>query len=274
MSTSNNTPENSETSHANTDNAAAHTNERIVFGSYTGHIDGPRQAQRLVYEAPPQSRDGQPSSSEASVTSIIKTSVGSMDNSCYLLAVDNDAVLIDAATDAPFLLDLADAAGVKITDVITTHSHYDHVGALKEVLQQTEARHHASAGDAPDLPADADRVVKDGERFDLASEKLADLHLSGITLHGHTNEGLAIAFDPQSSLGIKAPVHVFTGDSLFPGGVGKTSSPEAFNRLLDDVTHKLFDVYDGATCIHPGHGDDTTLGAEYPHLAEWRERGW
>ena len=98
--------------------------------------------------------------------------------------------------------------------------------------------------------------------------------MSGITLHGHTREGLAIAFDPQSSLGVKAPVHVFTGDSLFPGGVGKTSSPEAFNRLLDDVTHKLFDVYDGSTCIHPGHGDDTTLGAEYPHLAEWRERGW
>ena len=147
MSTSDNTPENSETSHANTDNAAARTNEHIVFGSYTGHIDGPQQAQRLVYEAPPQTRDGQPTSSEASVVSIIKTSVGSMDNSCYLLAVDNDAVLIDAATDAPFLLDLADAAGVKITDVITTHSHYDHVGALQEVLQQTGARHHASAGE-------------------------------------------------------------------------------------------------------------------------------
>lgn len=274
MSTSSNTPQNSETSPANNGNAAPRTNERIVFGSYTGHIDGPRQVQRLVYEAPPQVHDERETSSETSVVSIIKTSVGSMDNSCYFLAVDDQSVLIDAATDAPFLLDLADAAGVKITDVITTHSHYDHVGALQEVLQQTGARHHASAGDAPDLPVDADRVVKDGDKLDLISEKLAGLHLTGITLHGHTREGLAIAFNPQSSLDVKVPVHIFTGDSLFPGGVGKTSSSEAFNHLLDDVTHKLFDVYDGATCIHPGHGDDTTLGAEYPHLAEWRERGW
>lgn len=274
MNTSSNTPENSETSHANKDNAAPRTNERIAFGSYTGHIDGPQQAQQLVYKTPSQAYDEQDTSSDTSVVSIIKTSVGSMDNSCYLLAMDDQAVLIDAATDASFLLDLADAAGVRITDVITTHSHYDHVGALQEIIQHTGARHHASAGDAPDLPADVDRVVKDKESLDLTNEKLAGLRLTGITLHGHTREGLAIAFDPQSSLGIEAPVHVFTGDSLFPGGVGKTSSSEAFNRLLDDVTHKLFDVYDGSTCIHPGHGDDTTLGAEYPHLAEWRERGW
>ena len=274
MSTSSNIPENSETSHSNNHNPAARTTEHVVFGSYTGHIDEPRQAQRLVYEAPPQTHDGQLSPSATSVVSLIKTSVGSMDNSCYLLAMDKDGVLIDAATDAPFLLDLADATGVRITDVITTHSHYDHVGAFQEIIQHTGARHHASSGDSPDLPADADRVVKDGERLDLASEKLAGLHLTGITLHGHTREGLAIAFDPHSSLGINAPTHVFSGDCLFPGGVGKTSSPEAFNLLLDDVTQKLFNVYDGSTYIHPGHGDDTTLGAEYPHLAEWRERGW
>jgi glyoxylase-like metal-dependent hydrolase (beta-lactamase superfamily II) len=67
---------------------------------------------------------------------------------------------------------------------------------------------------------------------------------------------------------------VFTGDSLFPGGVGKTSSPENFTSLLNDVTERLFEPLPDATSVYPGHGHDTTLGAERPHLGEWRERGW
>lgn len=62
--------------------------------------------------------------------------------------------------------------------------------------------------------------------------------------------------------------------SGFPGGVGKTADPEKFTSLLDDVENKLFGRYDDATVVYPGHGKDTTLGAERPHLAEWRERGW
>ncbi len=69
--------------------------------------------------------------------------------------------------------------------------------------------------------------------------------------------------------------HLFTGDSLFPGGVGNThQDAERFGTLIDDVEQRLFDVYDDATVVHPGHGATTTLGAERPHLAEWRERGW
>ncbi|MGB7381925.1 MAG: MBL fold metallo-hydrolase, partial [Rhodococcus sp. (in: high G+C Gram-positive bacteria)] len=68
--------------------------------------------------------------------------------------------------------------------------------------------------------------------------------------------------------------HLVTGDSLVPGGVGKTSSPEEFTSLLDDVSAKIFDVYGDETIVYPGHGKDTTLGNERPHLAEWRERGW
>ncbi|MBA8925037.1 glyoxylase-like metal-dependent hydrolase (beta-lactamase superfamily II) [Kutzneria viridogrisea] len=64
------------------------------------------------------------------------------------------------------------------------------------------------------------------------------------------------------------------GDTLFPGGVGKTSSPENFTSLLNDVQARLFDVLPDDTWVYPGHGDDTTLGAERPKLAEWRERGW
>ena len=62
--------------------------------------------------------------------------------------------------------------------------------------------------------------------------------------------------------------------SLFPGGVGKTWKRGDFTQLLADVTSRVFDVYPDSTVVYPGHGDDTTLGAERPHLGEWRERGW
>ncbi len=69
--------------------------------------------------------------------------------------------------------------------------------------------------------------------------------------------------------------HLFTGDSLFPGGVGNTQGDaDRFARLIDDVEHRVFDVLPDETWVYPGHGNDTTLGAERPHLAEWRERGW
>ena len=68
--------------------------------------------------------------------------------------------------------------------------------------------------------------------------------------------------------------HLFTGDSLFPGGVGKTWSPADFTSLIDDVEARIFDHLPDDTWFYPGHGNDSTLGAERPHLAEWRARGW
>jgi hypothetical protein len=62
--------------------------------------------------------------------------------------------------------------------------------------------------------------------------------------------------------------------SLFPGGVGKTWKEGDFEKLLGDVTSRVFNIYGDSTVVYPGHGDDTTLGAERPHLGEWRERGW
>ena len=69
-------------------------------------------------------------------------------------------------------------------------------------------------------------------------------------------------------------MHLFTGDSLFPGGVGKTDTPDKFNSLLNDVESKLFARFGDDTVVYPGHGDDTTIGNERPHVGEWRERGW
>lgn len=69
-------------------------------------------------------------------------------------------------------------------------------------------------------------------------------------------------------------MHLFTGDSLFPGGVGKTDGEANFVSLLDDVESRIFGRYDDRTVVYPGHGKDTTLGSERPHLPEWRTRGW
>ena len=172
-------------------------------------------------------------------------SVSTMDNNCYLLVSGNKGLLIDAADDAPALLALADGLGVSIETVVTTHRHADHVRALCDVLAATGATHLAPAPDAEALPAPVDRALEHG-----------------------TPGGLAISAD------IDGQRHLFVGDSLFPGGVGKTTNPEDFEQLITDVTERLFEVFPDDAIVHPGHGDGTTLGAERPHLDEWRARGW
>ncbi|EPD70437.1 hypothetical protein HMPREF1219_00466 [Corynebacterium pyruviciproducens ATCC BAA-1742] len=190
-------------------------------------------------------------------------SVSSMDNNCYLLAEGDKALLVDAAADAPSLLSLAASAGCTITAVLTTHRHHDHVGALGEILDATGATHYASALDAPALPRPVDHELGHGDTLDFEGH-----HLPVSILRGHTPGGAAIAAS------IDGVTHLFVGDSLFPGGVGKTTNPKDFQQLLTDVTERLFEVYPDDAIVHPGHGKPTTLGAERPHLAEWRERGW
>ena len=92
--------------------------------------------------------------------------------------------------------------------------------------------------------------------------------LTAITLVGHTPGSVALHYAPEGG-------HLFTGDSLFPGGVGNTEKDEKrFASLIDDVETKLFGAYPDSTWVYPGHGSDTTLGAERPSLPEWRKRGW
>ncbi len=97
------------------------------------------------------------------------------------------------------------------------------------------------------------------------------VELRVVRLTGHTPGGIALVHDGRPAVG---SVHVFTGDSLFPGGVGRTGSPEDFRTLLADVRSRLFEPFPDETRIWPGHGEPTTLGAERPHLQEWRDRGW
>lgn len=189
--------------------------------------------------------------------------VSGMDNNCYLLCAGDQALLIDAADDAPTLFSQAMSKGVRITDVVTTHRHWDHVRALEQVLDSTGARHHASYLDSPALPAPVDNELQDGDILEFAGHKLPVR-----VLRGHTPGGLAIEAT------INGDKHLFVGDSLFPGGLGKTESEGDFIRLYKDVTSKIFDCYPDETIIHPGHGADTTLGAERPHLQQWWDRRW
>jgi glyoxylase-like metal-dependent hydrolase (beta-lactamase superfamily II) len=198
---------------------------------------------------------------------IRKASVSSMDNNAYLLTCRQTGaqLLIDAADDAPRLLSLVSEAGGGLDVVVTTHQHWDHVRALPDVVAATGARTAAGAEDADALPVPVDDRLSHGDTVTIGA-----VTLDVVALRGHTPGSVALAYrDPSGS------AHLFTGDSLFPGGVGNTKNPgQSFDSLIRDVTERVFDVYDDETWVYPGHGKDTTLGAERPHLEEWRARGW
>ena len=190
-------------------------------------------------------------------------SVSSMDNNCYLLASEGQGLLIDAADNPQALLTMAHNAGVRITDVLTTHRHHDHVRALEAVLAATGATHWASHLDAPALPATVDKEMDDGDYIEFAGHRIPVA-----ILRGHTPGGVAIAVE------IDGEMHLFVGDSVFPGGLGKTASEGDFVRLFNDVKAKIFDQFDDDAIIHPGHGASTTVGAERDSLEEWWQRRW
>jgi len=199
---------------------------------------------------------------------IRKASVAATENNVYLLtcAGTGAQLLIDAADDPARILSLVHEGGSDSLDtIVTTHQHWDHHRALADVVAATRAVTAAGADDADALPVAPTRRLSHGDTVEFG-----DITLDVIHLRGHTPGSVALAYhDPRGH------VHLWTGDSLFPGGVGNVEQdPARFASLLDDVQTRIFDVYDDDTWIYPGHGSDTTLGAERPHLPEWRERGW
>jgi glyoxylase-like metal-dependent hydrolase (beta-lactamase superfamily II) len=196
---------------------------------------------------------------------IVKVSVGEMDNNAYLLTCrrTGERLLIDAAAEPEKLLALLD--GGPLTTVVTTHRHADHWQALAHVVDRTAAMVLAHALDAPALPVPVAVELADGDTVALGESTLRVAHLGG-----HTPGSIALVLvDAAGS------VHLFTGDGLFPGGVGGTwGDRQAFDTLLGNVRRTLFDVYPDDAWVYPGHGDDTTLGRERPHLDEWAARGW
>lgn len=190
-------------------------------------------------------------------------SVSEMDNNVYLLHDDTEGLLIDAADDADAIMQMAADAGVDITLVLTTHRHSDHVRALPEILERTGAKHLASFLDSPALPAPVDVELDHNDIVEFAGHELPVF-----ILRGHTPGGAGVAAR------INGLPNLFVGDSLFPGGVGKTNSEGDFVRLFKDVKERLFDTYRDESIVHPGHGESTTLGEERPKLDEWWERRW
>ncbi|MEO3863833.1 MBL fold metallo-hydrolase [Acrocarpospora sp. B8E8] len=190
---------------------------------------------------------------------IAKIEVGGFGNNVYLLRCKEtgDGLLIDAAAEPDRILDLI--GKMPISSIVTTHQHQDHWQALAAVAKATGATPIAHPLDAPALPVRS-REVEHGDRIAIGVLSLEVVHL-----RGHTPGSIAIYY----------PGHIFTGDSLFPGGVGNTQKdPQRFDQLYTDVVERVFDRFPDETWVYPGHGKDTTLGAERPALPEWRARGW
>jgi glyoxylase-like metal-dependent hydrolase (beta-lactamase superfamily II) len=191
---------------------------------------------------------------------IHKVVVGPMDNNVFVLRCRHtgDAVLIDAANEHERLLELARGLGVR--RVIETHGHWDHIQAVPELR---DAGYSVGVGgdDAGMLPS-YDEIIGDDEVIEVG-----DLRLRTIHTPGHTPGSICFLVEGKPIL--------FSGDTLFPGGPGNTSFPGGdFPTIIRSIEDKLFARLAPETLVLPGHGDDTTIGTESPHLQEWVDRGW
>jgi glyoxylase-like metal-dependent hydrolase (beta-lactamase superfamily II) len=213
---------------------------------------------------------------------IRKLAVGPLANDVYLLTCRRTGaqLLVDAADAPDDVLDLVRAGSPsgRLDGVVTTHRHADHLRALAPVVAATGASSAAGEPDADAVAAASGvpvaRRLRHGDVL-----RVGAIDLEVVALRGHTPGSVALAYrepdDVAEPEAVPGRVHLFTGDSLFPDGVGNTDrDPARFASLLSDVVGRVFDRFDDATWVYPGHGADTTLGAERPHLAEWRERGW
>ena len=203
-----------------------------VDDHYTGSVAGPHQPQRRT-------------TANATIT---KMSVGPMDNNVYVLTCTQtgEQLLIDAANDAPAILALLEELPGTLRAILTTHGHPDHWQALAEVAAATgvptrRTRRCSAAAHRPD------RLLDDGDEITVGNLTLSAIHLTG-----HTEGSIALALrDASNDAAGPLSVQLVTGDCLFPGGVGKTWQPGDFERLLGDVTTKLFDVYPDDTAVYP-----------------------
>lgn len=223
-----------------------------LLDDYTGHVEPGGPAARR----------------DLGDVTITKVSVGPMDNNAYVLVDTRTgaALLVDAANETDRLLDTVDTVSSreKLQHLVTTHKHWDHIQSLPDVVEAVGPRTYAGTLDAPELPVPADELVGDDDVV-----RFGDATLEVIHLDGHTPGSIALLYVDGGGSG-----HLFTGDSLFPGGHGKTATVDHHNALMDDLEAKVFARLGDDTHVYPGHGDDTVLGNERPHLQEWRERGW
>lgn len=214
---------------------------------YTGHVEP----------------DGEWADRSDGPVAVRKLSVGELDNNVYVVRCTRTgrSVLIDAAARPERLLEALE--GTDPVAVLQTHGHWDHVRAW-EALRAAGLEVWAHPGDRDLYPAEPDAWLEDG-----AVLEVGDLAIEVIHTPGHTPGSVLFLVH-----GEERP-HLFTGDSLFPGGPGNTWGDAArFTQLMDGLEQRVFARLPDETWVYPGHGDDTTLGRERPHLGEWRARGW
>jgi glyoxylase-like metal-dependent hydrolase (beta-lactamase superfamily II) len=197
---------------------------------------------------------------EDSAIEIHRLVVGPIDNNVFVLRCKQtgQSVLIDAANEHEKLLDLCRSLDVR--RVLETHGHWDHIGAVTEV-RNAGYDVGVTAADADMLPS-YDSILEDDAVIEVGRVRLRTL-----ATPGHTPGSMCYLVEGS-------PV-VFSGDTLFPGGPGATRFPGGdFPTILESIESRLFSPLVAETIVMPGHGTDTTIGAERPHLAEWAARGW
>jgi len=197
---------------------------------------------------------------EDSLVEVHRVVVGPVDNNVHVIRCKQtgDAVLVDAANEHELLLDLCRNLGVR--RVVETHGHWDHIQAVPAV-RDAGFEVAVTAADAEMLPS-YDLVLEDDEVLEVGR-----LRIRTITTPGHTPGSICFHVEGTPLL--------FTGDTLFPGGPGATKFPGGdFPTIIRSIEDRIFARFGDETMVLPGHGADTTVGTERPHLQEWVDRGW
>jgi glyoxylase-like metal-dependent hydrolase (beta-lactamase superfamily II) len=186
--------------------------------------------------------------------------VGPVDNNVHVVRCrrTGEAVLIDAANEHELLLDMCRDLGVR--KVVETHGHWDHIQAVPAV-RDAGYDVAVTAADAEMLPS-YDLLLEDESVIEVG-----DLRIRTIATPGHTPGSMCFHVEGTPLL--------FSGDTLFPGGPGATKFPGGdFPTIIGSIEERLFSAFGPDTIVLPGHGADTTIGNEQPHLQEWIDRGW
>ncbi len=197
---------------------------------------------------------------EDSQAEIHKLVVGPVDNNVFVLRCKQtgEAVLLDAANEHDKLLELCQRLGVR--KVLETHGHWDHIQAVPQV-RDAGYEVGVTAADAGMLPS-YDFVLEDDSVVEVGRLRLHTIHTPG-----HTPGSMCFLVEGSPVL--------FSGDTLFPGGPGATKYEGGhFPTIIQSIEDRLFARLPKDTIVMPGHGDDTTIGTERPHLQEWIDRGW